>query len=327
MNLSRRKLLGLGAAAGADMMLETQGYGIVSLALKGLGYIGRRVSYRTAEEVARYLESEGIKLQKEPRQNGNRTLMVVGESHMGIGNHYSRFFPEVDGHIGLDVIFFENTYADGNYIEDPMLEAQRDAFEINRMRKATEEEMAEIRSGMSADPTGYYGLSKRFRAKGLEERDTWRDSCILSEIERLTKEVGLYPRDDSGTTPADLERFNRRWENAKMLVPTLRTTELRIPQDLGVYEFNVIQDSLKKAYNETVIDGRNKRWARIIDSEMMPFEVGATIMGSAHINPGFHKHDGVMSILDRLDSIGVSHVMLDMSEVVKFCGRKFGKTA
>ena len=119
--MKRRNFLKLGLA----------GLVSVGLALGAGRHLERRLTYASPQEIAALFDPH-----TEPQvfdAEGNRTLFIVGDTHLGFGKTYDDLFRSLEKRVSIDKLFMEGVY-DHDAEPDPHTACMQDAADISGLR-------------------------------------------------------------------------------------------------------------------------------------------------------------------------------------------------
>ena len=288
--MKRRKLLNIGLA------------GLVSagLALGAGRYLERRFTYVPPQEIAALLDPH-IEAKVHDAE-GNRTLFVVGDTHLGFGKTYDDLFRNLEKRVSVDKLFMEGVY-DHDAEPDPHIACMKDAAEIERIRFLPAEWKKE-------DSQGYFRLSERYDTRGIEDKELRNDSGILGRI--YTGILSWSITKDPFTEEKIRELYD------KLSVKNFKLDSLK---SMTKPELESLKLKVKEEGWKTSVCRRNSHLVDVIDREVRPYEVGALILGEAHCDASFQDVPEGKSadiIIPYLQEKGINVIYIDVGQAVEY---------
>ena len=287
--ISRRKLLKISAASALSA-------GIAYV----LGeHLERRLTYVSPQEIVDILRQAGIK----PKVNdakGNRTLLVLGDFHLGFGKTYDNFFRNLEQRVSTDRLFMEGVYDHGS---DPHIACMRDAAELT----GTEFSPSEWKE---KDSQGYFRLSENYDVRGIEDRELNNDSAILGKIH-----IGILSWSMT-KNPWVAEKIKELYDRLKV-----KNFELGSLESMTKDQVESLTAVVKEESWKTMVCQRNNHFTNIIDDSLNPYELGGLIIGEAHCDP---SHQDVPEgkyadlIIPYLVEKGINVVYIDVGQAVDY---------
>lgn len=238
---------------------------------------------------------------------GDRTLVQIGEEHMGYGDEYVKFFGNLEGRIDFDTIFMENVYA-AHHEPDLCTALHKDNAEIAGKEFSVED-------FRQKDPSGYFRLSSKYRVRGVEDND--RDAQILWTMFE-TSFFGLYPLTgeySSGKDPLEEARMNALASNLKKARFALRV----YPEREDEAEIRRLREEIKTELAKAIYPTRNKYFADIIDKNLGKYGIGALIIGRGHT---FLNTDNAEILEMYFKKRQINTILLDIEQVKEFNRKK-----
>lgn len=235
---------------------------------------------------------------------GDKTLIQIGEEHLGYGDEYVRFFRNLEGRIDFDSIFMENVYANYHF-PDSCTALNLDNAVIAGKEFCVEEFRRK-------DRTGYLRLSERYKARGIEEDN--RDTQILWTMLE-TSFFGLYPLTGeykNGKSPIGEITMNTLASKLKKSKFAQRV----YPERDDKINVEKLRCEIKKELANAVYPTRNEHFAEFIDRNLNQYEVGALIIGRGHIFPS--ETEGAEILQRYFRDRKINAILLDVEQVKEF---------
>jgi hypothetical protein len=221
--------------------------------------------------------------------NGDRTLLLIGEIHMNQGDLYNDFFNHVkENHkeLGLDKIFMEGVYADEEE-KDPHYSVFSDRRELLGDEALPYDEFREN------DSCGYYRLAKNFDVRGVESSDLAHDTDLADMISKRIWELYSHPQ-EGGVLEKNPEIEKEILHIQSQFMTAKCTLPAEYPPILSEREFRKIKRTARKLEGHIVIGLRNEQFVNVIDEGLGHDEISAFIVGNGHIETDKH-HPGYVN--------------------------------
>lgn len=267
-------------------------------------YSKRKKSYKSADEIAVIFKEQEInpEITTSP---GKRTLLIIGDMHLGFGNSYYKLLENLENKIEIDKVFMEGVYE--HFVQpDPYYAAMSDIAKINghTLNKNFKEK----------DEQGYYKISNKFLVEGIEKKNLLYESFILNN---LNQEILGYRVSKDSDSLKRIGQLYSQLKNKDFYIENISESDK---------ELKKISDYLTIKNEKISIIKRNNHFIDVIDNKLEEYEVGVFIVGENHIKHTKrllnHINIGEYNLLEDIASRGIGNCYIDVGQAISF-NKKF----